>query len=389
MRSATQCRDGRRGWVLPAAALAVLAATGAVEPPADPPVDRTVGGEALAVSGSPLADSSAPALPALDARSWLIADTATGDVLAAFSPHDQRPPASTIKLLTAVATVPTLDLDEPYVATTADAAVEGSKVGLTPEQPYTVDHLLHGLMLGSGNDAAHALAEAAGGQETTIEMMNDEARRLGAFDTYAVTPHGLDAPGQLSSAYDLALIGRRALDDEQLARLARTPTYDFPGLDGRTFQIQNQNRLLGSYDGAIGLKTGYTTNAGHTFVGAAERDGRTLVAVVLGAEGRAEDGAVRLFDWAFGAPDVEPVGHLVTPDEAAAMVREAEQDGDVIGDPLGDYSDALTSPGSNSDGVPRVVWLSLAAAAALGGAGFALRRRGQKHPSGRYASRRP
>ncbi|WP_169738821.1 D-alanyl-D-alanine carboxypeptidase family protein [Jiangella gansuensis] len=355
-------------------------------PPEDAPVDEVVGGKELGTIGVPLVGPSAPPLPAVDAQAWLVADAETGDVLAAFSPHERRPPASTIKLLTALAVGDSLEPDETYVATETDASVEGSRVGLVTAQTYTVGDLLHGLMLASGNDAAHAIAAAAGGQTYTVDLMNDEASRLGAFDTNAVTPHGLDSPGQLSSAYDLALIGRQALSDDTIAKLATTPAYDFPGTDGATFQIQNQNRLLGSYDGAIGLKTGFTTLAGHTFVGAAERGDRTLIATVLGAEGRAEDAAAALFDWAFAAPDLEPVGHLVAPEDIPELI-EAGDEGDVIGrNPLSDYEDVLSSPGGSSEGVPPVVWLSLGAAALAGGIGFALRRRPKG--TGRYSSRR-
>ncbi|RIQ20462.1 D-alanyl-D-alanine carboxypeptidase family protein [Jiangella rhizosphaerae] len=417
MGSALRSRRSHRAWIVPVAALLVLGsgalvqahaetpagteppsteAPGTVvatpsptvlEPPADSPVDEIVGGSELAATGVPLVSPSAPPLPVIDARAWLVADAGTGDVLAAYSPHERRPPASTIKLLTALATDAALDPDETYVATEEDASVEGSRVGIVATQTYTVDQLLHGLILASGNDAAHAIAEAAGGQDVTVDRMNDEARRLGAFDTKAVTPHGLDSPGQLSSAYDLALIGREALDDETIARLAATPVYDFPGTDGATFQIQNQNRLLGSYEGAIGLKTGFTTLAGHTFVGAVERDGRLLIATILGAEGRAEDAAAALFDWAFAAPGTEPVGRLVAPDEVEAMVTDASDEGDILGrNPLEDYGDALSSPGGSSADVPPVVWLSLGAAALAGGLGFALRRRRPKS-SGRYSSR--
>ena len=408
MRAASDSGHGRRVWVLPAVALAFLGSnvTSADDPtpppsdaptqaptvldvPPDSPVERIVGGEALATVGTPVVDDAVPRLPAVDARSWVIADVDSGDVLAALNPHQQRAPASTIKLLTVVATSSELDPDDSYVVTDADAAVEGSRVGLMPDQTYSISQLLHGLLLASGNDAAHAIAEAAGGQRSTVEKMNAEAQRLGAFDTHAETPHGLDAPGQLSSAYDLALIGRAALHDDDIAQLAATRTYDFPGQGGETFQIQNQNRLLDAYPGAIGLKTGYTTRAAHTFVGAAERDGRTLIAVVLVAEGRAEPGAAALFDWAFAAADAEAVGHLVTADEVEAMIREAEQDGDIIGrNPLDDYGEALRSPGGNSHGVPQVVWLSLVAAAVLGGAGFVIRRLSPRRSSGRYAPRR-
>lgn len=414
MGSALPTSRSHRAWIVPVAAFVVLGSAAllpahaetpdgapagsetpappvpsptVLKPPADSPVDEIVGGEDLAATGVALVSSTAPPLPILDAQAWLVADVETGDVLAAYSPHERRPPASTIKLLTALATDATLHPDETYVATEADASVEGSRVGIVAAQSYTVDQLLHGLILASGNDAAHAIAEAAGGQDATVDKMNDEARRLGAFDTKAVTPHGLDSPGQLSSAYDLALIGREALDDETIAELAATPVYDFPDGDGATFQIQNQNRLLGSYDGAVGLKTGFTTLAGHTFVGAVERDDRVLIATVLGAEGRAEDAAAALFDWALAAPDARPVGRLVAPDEVESMVTDAADDGDVLGrNPLQDYGDAISSPGASSDTVPPVVWFSLAAAALAGGVGFALRRRRPK-TTGRYSSR--
>jgi D-alanyl-D-alanine carboxypeptidase (penicillin-binding protein 5/6) len=414
MGSALRSPRSHRAWIAPVAALVVLGsgallpaaadeaetpaasepgtATPApsptvLEPPADSPVEEIVGGEDLAATGVPLVSPSAPPLPTVDAQSWLVADAESGDVLAAYSPHERRPPASTIKLLTVLAAGSSLDPEETYVATEADTSVEGSRVGIVAAQTYTVEQLLHGLLLASGNDAAHAIAEAAGGLDETVDRMNDEARRLGAFDTKAVTPHGLDTPGQLSSAYDLALIGREALDDETIARLAGTPVYDFPGTDGATFQIQNQNRLLGSYDGAIGLKTGFTTLAGHTFVGAVERDGRLLIATILGSEGRAEDAAAALFDWAFAAQEAPAVGHLVEPDEVEAMVTEASDDGDIIGrNPLEDYEDVLTGSGGSSEGVPPVVWLSLAAAALAGGLGFALRRRRPK-TTGRYSSK--
>ncbi len=349
--------------------------------PPDSPVDGTLGGEPMATAGVPVFAPEAPQPPAIDARAWLICDAESGEILAALSPHVPRPPASTIKLLTAIITAPALDPDDEYVATDDDAAVEGSRVGLTPSQTYTGEDLLHGLMLASGNDAAHALADVAGGQDATVEMMNDEARRLGAFDTVVHTPHGLNTPGQLSSAYDLALIGRASLQNERITDLAGTADYDFPGQGGDSFLIENQNRLLGTYDGTVGLKTGYTSRAGHSFVGAVERDGRTLIAVVLGAEERAETGAAALFDWAFRVGGVEPVGHLVTPDDVESMTRQAEQDGNVFGrNPLEDYSDVLGTPGGTADAVPPVVWLSLVAAAAAGGLGFALRRRSPRHP---------
>ncbi|MFW6205411.1 MAG: D-alanyl-D-alanine carboxypeptidase family protein, partial [Actinomycetota bacterium] len=216
------------------------------------PFDEPVGGAQLGARGEPVVDtgSGVPELPDVEAASWLIADTDSGDVLAARNAHEPRPPASTIKLLTALALLPDIDRGTTYVATEQVARVEGSRVGLVPDERYSISDLEHGLLLASGNDAAYAVAELAGGADAALEKMNDAAARLGAFDTVATTPDGMDAARQLSSAYDLALIGRAVLADDALAGVARTRTYDFPGTDGETFQIQNQNRLLGSYDGA-------------------------------------------------------------------------------------------------------------------------------------------
>lgn len=293
-----------------------------IAPPAHSVFDETVGGELLGmVGGPPVVADNAPELPALEAPCWLLADAGSGEILATRNPHEPRPPASTIKLLTAVSALSKIESDDTYVATNQAAGIEGSKVGIVPEQSYSVENILHGMFLSSGNDAAYALGELVGGQDRIIGLMNDTADELGAFDTEAKTPHGLDTAGQQSSAYDLALIGRAALQDDQILELTAQRTYDFPGLDGETFQIQNTNRLIGSYDGAIGLKNGYTSNAGHTLVAAARRDDTTLLAVIMGAEGRAEDVAAELLDWGFTAADAEPVGILVTPDDVQAAAQ--------------------------------------------------------------------
>jgi D-alanyl-D-alanine carboxypeptidase (penicillin-binding protein 5/6) len=285
------------------------------------PVDQTAyGGPALQQPGVVVA-GGAPQLPEVDAAAWVVADGYTGDVLAAHNAHLALPPASTLKLLTAITLLPDLDPTLSYTATDADASVEGSRVGLAPDETYTFDDLAHGLLLASGNDAAHALGELSGGQGTAVAAMNAEAERLGALDTVARTPHGLDEPGQFSTAYDLSLIARAVLADPELAELVRTATYEFPGMDGVPFQIQNRNRLLNDYTGAIGLKTGFTTEAGHTIAAAAERgDVQLIVTVFQPEEGRAEPIAEALLDWGFSAAStVEPVGILVTPEDVERL----------------------------------------------------------------------
>jgi D-alanyl-D-alanine carboxypeptidase (penicillin-binding protein 5/6) len=354
-----------------------------------------LGGEQLARSGVVVADPApgAPAPPQVDATAYLLADAASGDVLATLDAHVPRPPASLVKLLTALALLPGLDADQTHVATDSDASVEGSRAGLSPGQTYTVEQLTYGLMLASGNDAAHALAEVAGGQQQTIDAMNAEADRLGAWRTRALTPHGLDEPGQVSTPYDLALLARAALADDRVAGPARTAAYDLPGGDGVPYQIQNQNRLLGRYPGTVGLKTGFTSRAGHTLVAAAEREDRLLIAVVLGAEGRAEDAAALLLDWGFTAgAAARPVGRLLTPEQVADerlardQAAQAEQAGaQVAAAGLGDglaLDDVLTATRSLS---PRS-WVVLGAVVVLMALLWLRRSRG-RGGAGRSAAR--
>jgi D-alanyl-D-alanine carboxypeptidase (penicillin-binding protein 5/6) len=271
-------------------------------------------------------------VPAVPAGGWLLADAITGEVLAAKGAHNVLRPASTIKTLTALTILESLDPDADHEVAWAEAAADGGKVGIVPGATYTVRDLLHGLLLPSGNDAAEALAAANGGREQTIAQMQAMAEELGAADTTVRNPSGLDEDGQLTSAYDLALIARAALANPAFAELTRTVSYDFPGRPVKagkkrtTYKIYTQNRLLTrGYDGAIGGKTGYTTLAGRTFWGAATRDGRTLVVTILKARGRTEDGARALLDWGFANADtVTPVGTLVEPGQEPAVAPSVQ-----------------------------------------------------------------
>lgn len=355
------------------------------EPPETSPFDGPVGGDLLGTLGEVVVDEAALALPDVDAPCWLVADAGTGDVLAAKNAHKRQPPASTLKLLTALAALPNLNGDETYSATDAAVSVAGSRVGLVPNETYTVDEVLHGMFLSSGNDAAYALGEMVGGQEAIAELMNAYAAEIGAFDTHAVNSHGLDTTGQLTSAYDLALLGRAALNDDLLATLARTRTYDFPGIDGETFQVQNTNRLLGTYDGAIGIKNGYTTKAEFTLVAAAERD-RRLIVVVMGTEDRAVYPAADLLDWGFEATSIEPVGTLVSPDDVAAAI-ETQQAANDQPDDAATPNAADTRPAGGGPTMSSSAMLSVAALAVALLMAIVMRRRSRR-PTGRYAARR-
>ncbi len=312
----------------PACANAIQVVTGSVTSPPTP-IPRpssAVGGARLSAPGVQVeVPAGAPTPPVLPAAAWIVADLGTGRVLAACNAHVPFMPASSLKVLTALALERAVDPKATYVALPVDAAVDGTKVGLSPGSTYTGDDLFHGLLMASGNDAAHALADLAGGPAASTRLMAAQARRLGAFDTVPVNPSGLDAPGQVSSVYDLALLGRAALARPYLARLMKTRTYSFPakgignGPARKRYQIQNHNRLLGSYPGTTGVKNGFTRQAGGSFIGSASRGGRSYLVAVLRADGRTVDMARLLLDWAFttGAT-VSAVGLLVTPEDVAA-----------------------------------------------------------------------
>ncbi|GAB2686189.1 hypothetical protein GCM10027194_20050 [Thalassiella azotivora] len=263
-------------------------------------------------------DPAASPLPPVPAAAWLVADADTGDVLASYGAHDPLAPASTLKVLTAMALVPRIDPQARYTARFEDAAVDGSKVGLVEGSTYSVDDLVHGLLLGSGNDTATALAELAGGQEPAVRRMQEVAEAAGATSTVVRNTSGLDHPEQVTTAHDLAVVGRAALEQEWLVEVMTTPRYAFPGAgvagdpSRPTYEVGNHNRLLGGYEGTLGLKNGYTELARGSFLGAARRDSRTYVVAVLRVEGPSWRPARDLLDWAFANPAAEPVGRLAT-----------------------------------------------------------------------------
>jgi serine-type D-Ala-D-Ala carboxypeptidase (penicillin-binding protein 5/6) len=266
---------------------------------------------ALPATSAAAAPTTKP-LPKLTAASYLLADLETGEVLAERNPHGRLRPASTLKVLTALTLLPELDPASVYTAVFDDANVEGSKVGVVPDATYTVHNLFQGMFLMSGNDAANALANAGGGVKQTVAAMNRTAHDLGALDTTVVNPSGLDANRQFTSAYDLALIARAALEREDFRAYVTTIKAKFPGKmpkrqkyrsHRRSFEIYTQNKLVLNYRGAIGVKTGWTTKARGTFIGAATRGDRSLVAVVMRTKPYSWEESRKLLDWGFANAD--------------------------------------------------------------------------------------
>ena len=288
------------------------------------PGDSPVGGEQLTGKGkiANLGPNSDP-LPSVWAKTWLVANADTGEIYAAKGPHIQRAPASTLKTLTALTLMPQLDPATEVTAKKKAVNTYGSKVGLQRGKTYTIEDLYYALLLPSANDAAIALAQANGGVKKTVDQMNSVARSLGAQNTVAKNTNGLDAPGQISTAYDLALIGREAMKIGNFSEIVQTRRYAFP-FKKRTKEIYNNNRLItGSYKGALGVKTGFTTNAGRTFIGAAERQNVTLIVVAMGIKESSASAAGKLMDWAFANKDtVTPIGTLVAPAQVSTTSAE-------------------------------------------------------------------
>ncbi|HET9877528.1 MAG TPA: D-alanyl-D-alanine carboxypeptidase family protein [Mycobacterium sp.] len=266
------------------------------------------------------ADIAQPAgsvpIPDGPAAAWIVADLDSGQVLAGRDAYASHPPASTIKVLLALVALDELNLDSTVVASPADTQVECNCVGIKPGRSYTARQLLDGLLLVSGNDAANTLADLLGGFDTAVAKMNGKAAEIGATDTYATTPSGLDGPGGAgqSSPHDLAVIFRAALANPVFAEITAAPSAMFPDDNGE-HPIVNQDELLQRYPGAIGGKTGFTNAARKTFVGAAARDGRRLViAMMYGLvhEGGPNywDQAATLLDWGFAQNPQASVGAL-------------------------------------------------------------------------------
>ncbi|MCR6488642.1 D-alanyl-D-alanine carboxypeptidase [Amycolatopsis sp. OK19-0408] len=298
--------------------------------PADP-----VGGARMAECGLITPDGALNPPDGNTAASWVVQDLDTGAVIAAKDPHARQRPASLIKTLLALVVVTQLDPQQVIVATKEDAEQECTCVGLVAGGQYTVDQLLHGLLMHSGNDVAHAFATALGGVDAAVAKMNALARKIGALDTRAATPSGLDGPGMSTSAYDLSLIFHYAMKQPEFAKTVSTKNFEIPATGGKpAIPVYNDNKLLGVYPGFLGGKTGFTDDARHTYVGAAQQKGKRLAVVMLRAEQKPTkvvDQAAKLLDYGFAleADRAAPVGKI---DYQAPVTTPASGDPSVLAD---------------------------------------------------------
>jgi D-alanyl-D-alanine carboxypeptidase len=236
------------------------------------------------------------------ARSAVVLDAGCGAQVYGKEAHTQLPPASLTKIVTALAVIDRVNLAD--VVTVDISARElkkrtrSSVMGLEPDMRVSVEDLLYGLFLPSGNDAAIVLARHVSGNEQDFAaLMNETARNLGMTNSAFDNPHGLDSDGLHSSAYDMAIAGLALMQNPTLAAISSAASYT---LDGG-LHFENGNKLLKQYQGANGVKIGYTSKAKHTIVAAATRDGRTVFVSIFGSEDLYTETA-QLLDWAFTLP---------------------------------------------------------------------------------------
>jgi D-alanyl-D-alanine carboxypeptidase (penicillin-binding protein 5/6) len=322
----------------------------------------------------------APALPKdLTARSWIVTDAESGEVLAAHNAHWRLPPASTLKMLFADTLLPRFPKTMTHKVAPSDLAGMGegsSVVGIQQGHTYSVHDLWLGVFLRSGNDAVHVLSAMNDGVAQTVKDMQHHADELQAADTHVVTPDGYDEPGQLSSAYDLTLIARSGLQKKDFRDYCSTVRATF-----ESREIRNTNRLLSGdpdvpvYQGIAGVKNGNTTHAGATFTGVAERGGRVLLVTVMNPQKHEHNEVyketARLFDWGFqAAGKVKPVGELVPPRSAlpnASAGASAGKDGS--------GSKAVAGARSGSRGVGTAAAITGGVLVLLAGGAFLINRR--------------
>ena len=221
--------------------------------------------------------------PGVSAQSAVLLECETGEIYFSKNADERLPMASTTKIMTALVALENSDLRDTVIIDRRAVGVEGSSIYLCEGELLTMENLIYALLLASANDAAAAIAyEISGSIEDFASLMNEKAAELGLGDTHFENPHGLDCEDHYTTASDLARLASEALKNEDFRRIASTYKTTIP-MNGGTRVLINHNKMLRSYDGAIGVKTGFTKRSGRCLVSAAERDGLTLVAVTINA----------------------------------------------------------------------------------------------------------
>lgn len=268
----------------------------------------------LGVFAAAVVSSASAADPYVTARAAIIVDAASGEVLWERNPDLPLPPASTTKIMTAILAIESGRLDDSVSVSPEAAETAPSKIGLRPGDRMALGDLLYAVLLNSANDAAVVVAEGLAGSETEFAIhMNAKARALGARSSHFVNPHGLTAPGHVSTVRDLTTIFRHGLGLPQFREILETPRIKVPIRSRRIADVSlhSHNRLLTGYEHRVIGKTGYTRPAGRCFVGAATDDGREIVIALLGSTDLWGD-ARRLFGHAFGEPASAPTVQMAS-----------------------------------------------------------------------------
>ena len=239
--------------------------------------------------------------PTINSRRYAIYDRLSGRCIYGKDENKQTAMASTTKIMTSIIIVENCNLEDTVTITSKAAGTGGSRLGLHTDDKITVNDLLYGLMLRSGNDAAVALAiHTAGSVEEFAKLMNKKAEELGLKNTHFVTPHGLDNSEHYTTAYELAVITDYALKNEIIAKVVKTKSTTIK-INGNSMQINNTNELLGNVEGVYGVKTGFTNNAGRCLVTSVKRGDMDLIIVVLGADTRKDRASdtMKLIEYAY------------------------------------------------------------------------------------------
>lgn len=251
--------------------------------------------------------------PEVNSLSAVLIDASTGRVLWGKDYEKPMAMASTTKIMTAIIALENCNIKDTVTVSKNATLAPKVKMNLNEGEEITLEQLLYALLMQSSNDAAVAIAEyVCGDVDTFCAKMTQKAKELGCKDTYFETPNGLDKGNHHSTAYDMALIGAYAIKNDEFIRISNTQSVSFQ-TNKSTYNINNKNQLLGSYNGAIGIKTGFTGKAGHCFVGAAKRGDITLVSVVLasgwGQSGKAKkwSDTRKILDYGFENYDIYSV----------------------------------------------------------------------------------
>lgn len=254
----------------------------------------------MAIAGSVLCAVKVNVLSAdtfqTSAKAMCTMEASTGRILYSKNENAKLPMASTTKIMTAITAIENCaDLDEKFVISPKAVGISGTSIYLRKDEALSIRELLYGLMLVSGNDASVAIGERVGGNvKNFVELMNKTAEKIGATNSHFANTHGLDEKGHYTSASDLARITSYALQNETFREIVSTKNTKIVNTAGKSRYLKNKNKLLHTLEGCIGVKTGFTDDAGRCLVSSAERDGMTLVCVVLNCGPMFEESATLL-----------------------------------------------------------------------------------------------